>query len=455
VVILHRRGWRRMLPWFGGMALLSALTAGYLIFVYGAFSLDNRESNKFKSVGLEYMLSPARNLDNLYFTIDQSIGFALFVVALLAGFAAYRYSHRRGWPLIHAGWLGVLLPFILGCIMLTSSVDVLSQTDPKWFRIRYTLPIIAALTVTWAGALAQGVVTLRAALRSTQGQRVLPALLMVVVALGFSVPALQANIAAAQRFAVMHGKEIIWTWSDLNLPPEGKILTAPDSVLSDLWNRPYSGYNGRTSFDWVYDEDPAHATPRDFRDQGVAYVAATSEDLNGIFKTPAEQDFFSQLLLLKIIPPGPEVNFTTYFYRMLPPQQAADAVFGGQIALVGYDLSATHLKPGETLTVRPFWQALRTPTDNYSLFVHLRPADSPQPVAQYDGAPTSDRRLTLTWDDPGETLIGTQAVLTLPADLPPGDYTLVLGLYDFVSGARLTLADGTNAFEVGTVTVTG
>lgn len=450
LVLLRRRGWRRMLPWLAGMALVSALTASYLIFVHGAFSLDNREANKFKDVGLEYMLSPLRNLDNLHFTVDQSVGFGLFLVTLAAGTAAYLYSRRRKWPTFNARWLIVLLPFIFGCILLTSSVDVISQTAPKWFRIRYTVPVMPALTVIWAAALVQTVFTLRQMLA---GARLVPALLLAAAALVFSLPALAANLAEAQRFAQTHGLETIWTWSDASLPPDGKILTARGSAISDLWNRPYSGYNGVTSFEWVFDDHPAHTSPRDFFDQGVVYLAATSDDLAGLFAEPAIQDFLSQLMLLKVVPPGPGVEHSTYFYRMIPPQQAADALFGDQIALIGYDLSADEVKAGETLTLRPYWQAQRTPDNNFSMFIHLLPADSHQPAAQFDGPPASERRLPLTWDDPDEKLIGTTAIITLPADLPAGDYRLTLGLYDFMTGTRLTLADGRDHFEIAAIHV--
>ena len=102
-----------------------------------------------------------------------------------------------------------------------------------------------------------------------------------------------------------------------------------------------------------------------------------------------------------------------YFYRMLPPQFDADVTFGGQIRLDGYDLSADTLAAGETLTFRPYWRIEQPPTANYSMFIHLYRADDEtrQPIAQWDGAPTTPQRLTVTWDDPDELYIGADAVL--------------------------------------------
>ncbi len=59
---------------------------------------------------------------------------------------------------------------------------------------------------------------------------------------------------------------------------------------------------------------------------------------------------------------------------------------------------------------------------------------------------------------PGETLVETVA-LPLPADLPPGAYTLALGLYDENSMERLTVTgapDGPyNQITLGLVQVIG
>ncbi|MEL7234397.1 MAG: hypothetical protein AAGK74_07875, partial [Chloroflexota bacterium] len=42
VYLLRVRGWRKLLPWVGVLAVISAVTAGYLVFGYGALSLENQ-----------------------------------------------------------------------------------------------------------------------------------------------------------------------------------------------------------------------------------------------------------------------------------------------------------------------------------------------------------------------------------------------------------------------------
>jgi hypothetical protein len=116
--------------------------------------------------------------------------------------------------------------------------------------------------------------------------------------------------------------------------------------------------------------------------------------------------------------------------------------FGDRIKLVGYDGDAGRAERGKPLTLRFYWQELATPEDNYSLFIHLLPLDGDVPLAQADGAPGSDVRPTLTWNDPSETLISQPFALNIPPDLPAGEYRLKIGLYNYETGARLPVRDG-------------
>ncbi len=61
-------------------------------------------------------------------------------------------------------------------------------------------------------------------------------------------------------------------------------------------------------------------------------------------------------------------------------------------------------------------------------------------LAQRDFSPAGEARLPLTWQYPGETLIGPAQTLALPPDLPPGRYVVRLGLYNYVTGERLRVS---------------
>jgi hypothetical protein len=111
------------------------------------------------------------------------------------------------------------------------------------------------------------------------------------------------------------------------------------------------------------------------------------------------------------------------------PQQAVDALFGDGIRLVGTDLED---RPTELALVL-YWQALEPVEGRFKIFVHLIGEGGPSDIrAQADVFPHLP---TSSWV-PGEYL-SDRVVLDLPADLPPGRYTLLLGLYDNATGGRL------------------
>ncbi len=436
-VLIWRRRWRA-LPWIAGMGVVSAGTAGWLVFVHKALELDNRESEAFYESGLANMLSLTRNLDNLAYTLSESIGVWTFALTLLAGVVAYVVARRRGASTIDLRWLALLLPYMLANLMLTSSVDILRTWEPHWYRVRYTLPTATGLMVLWALAAAQVVLALR-------GRRWLARAVPVTLALVVGIPSVAVNVANARAWAEPHTFERIWAWADATLPADGDFLLASRGNLEDVWNRPWSGYNGTPSFDWAFTDTPYDRPPEDWFAEGFRYFAATEDDMVMIYNDPAMDPWLDQLYPIKTIPGGVGVPSDATFYRLMPPQTETDALFGGEIALVGYDLSDATPAPGDVLALRLYWQAVQRPTINLSLFVHLIPAGETTPAVQIDGSPVSEKRLPLTWDDPDEVLLG-EIALALPPDLPPGEYTLALGLYDFTTGVRWSLADGTDAF---------
>jgi hypothetical protein len=100
---------------------------------------------------------------------------------------------------------------------------------------------------------------------------------------------------------------------------------------------------------------------------------------------------------------------------------------------------------GGTLSVVFHWEALETARQDYSLFVHLLNAKG-QIAAQSDGYPRSGSDSTTSWKE-GETIVDPWQI-SLPADLPEGDYTLSVGWYDWQTGDRVLMADGADAWTL-------
>ncbi len=127
-----------------------------------------------------------------------------------------------------------------------------------------------------------------------------------------------------------------------------------------------------------------------------------------------------------------------------PPRTPLPNVnFGQQIALLGLDLPAMPLRPGQTLDFRLHWQALAPIAENYVVFAHLLDAAG-NLQAQQDTAPLQGRYPTSWWDT-NEIVIDSHTI-PVPSDLAPGRYTLRLGLYQPDSGQRLALENSSEDF---------
>jgi hypothetical protein len=138
-----------------------------------------------------------------------------------------------------------------------------------------------------------------------------------------------------------------------------------------------------------------------------------------------------------------------------PPQPLREisigATFGNMIVL---ERAATlpAVQPGGVLPVILRWQATQPVTADYHVFVHLLNAGGER-VAQSDGQPALWTRPTSGWSV-GKAIEDRHG-LSLPADLLPGDYTLIVGLYTPSDGARLLVAGGSDHALLTTIQVDG
>ena len=125
--------------------------------------------------------------------------------------------------------------------------------------------------------------------------------------------------------------------------------------------------------------------------------------------------------------------------------------FGDQIELAGF--AATTAKPGESLDVSLYWQALQPIDDDYVVFVHVLNGAG-ELAANHDGRPENGRFPTTSWL-PGIVIPDTHTII-LPDDLPPGDYQLKAGLYRPETGERLAAvtADGISPADSAAILTT-
>lgn len=128
--------------------------------------------------------------------------------------------------------------------------------------------------------------------------------------------------------------------------------------------------------------------------------------------------------------------------RMTPPPMrhtlAAKLGEQGGVQLLGYDLAKESVAPGESLSLTLYWQCEAALPISYSVFAHV--ADSGGKIwGQRDGVPVEGARPTNSWRI-GEIIADTYQIPLKP-ETPPGDYQMLVGMYDLISMQRLAASD--------------
>jgi hypothetical protein len=181
-----------------------------------------------------------------------------------------------------------------------------------------------------------------------------------------------------------------------------------------------------------------------WRGQHLLYLPATLEDGDYTWELTLLPIYQSTSLPTTIHITAPTRTFT-------PPtlSHALTATLGSLATLVGFDIGAEALHPADILTVTLAWRAEAETRTSYNVFLHLVAPDGTL-AAQSDGIPAGWTRPTTGWL-PGEYVTDVRT-LTLPADAPPGSYTLLTGLYD-TAGDRLATSEGQDAIYLIEVAV--
>lgn len=185
------------------------------------------------------------------------------------------------------------------------------------------------------------------------------------------------------------------------------LLWVPDEIVSDEYEVPVSGAAPPGIY-WLdvglYPADqPGRSLPLVVEGQAI--------DQSGVRLGP-----------VKVGGPPPGVVLS-----QVEPQQPRDIQFGEIFTLLGFDVNQT----GSELNLTLYWRAEAAPPVDYTVFVHsLDEADAV--IAQADGPPAGGRYPTSLWEA-GEIVRSEHRL----ADLPPGAYRLLVGLYQADSGARL------------------
>lgn len=129
----------------------------------------------------------------------------------------------------------------------------------------------------------------------------------------------------------------------------------------------------------------------------------------------------------------------TRVFERPPIQHRLEARLGEHVEFLGYDLESRLVEAGGTIDLVLYWQALQETQLSYTVFIHLLD-DEGEIRAQGDGLPCAGTRLTSGWMQ-REVILDAHEV-SLGEDVAPGRYSLIWGMYDARTGARLPVFDG-------------
>jgi uncharacterized membrane protein len=111
---------------------------------------------------------------------------------------------------------------------------------------------------------------------------------------------------------------------------------------------------------------------------------------------------------------------------------------GEHISLVGYNVVPGSPSVDEAILVRLYWRSDGQVSEDWTVFAHLVDADQ-RIVAQHDGQPDRARYPTSQWLE-GEIVEDEHLLVPAPG-YDPGEYSLVVGMYDLETGERVPAYD--------------
>ncbi|MFQ5595176.1 MAG: glycosyltransferase family 39 protein [Anaerolineae bacterium] len=337
--------------------------------------------------------------------------------------------------------------FLLTWLVVMTVPAFLAQYGPAAKRAIGTLPA-AVMLVALGTLVAWDWVRRWAAGRSAAWARTLPAAAAILIGAGF----VYTGVATYCDYFIVWGQNPdLFTHFEAGESAIGKYVgqlpaleqvyispvppNHPSVVFNSQEREGLKGYNGRVCV--VAPERTAHDTmwvivPRD--DKNSLDLLARYYPQGGIVgKGPLHYN--EPFFLAYEVAAGIEAH--------VEPAHPLRADFDNQIQLLGYDLASFTYRPGDTLQLFLYYRRLGQIEKDYTVSTQLlgphNPATNGPLWAQDDSEPCRRFYPTSTWDE-GE-VVRDQYTIPIPAETPPGDYQLIMGLYDWQTLERLPVLD--------------
>jgi len=419
--VLHRSRSERSASWIDLAVVLSALAGTLLL------CLSTVDSRAF----IDWVIKS--NYDAISQRLSSNIGsnFRLMIahLATMEGLVAFAVTSsllvcatsigRRRSTVLASWWLGAFVTLLL--------------CSPTWPH--YLILLTPPLFITAGG----GIGTLHQWMTTNQGDRPRAVWLRASLAIG--------AITAGTLFVVQSipnlAHELTWRygeWSEASLAAQRLIRreTAPGTYIAT--DDPFLAFNaGRLILPSLAEGSFKQITTGRLRPQDVVrevleyqtplvfFATGQIEHLPGfeqwVAAAAAERFDVGDARAYLLNPSLPDV-----------PLSPSPSRVGTDIELIGYQLSSTVLRAGESLTATLIWETKLEVPEDYHVFVHLVNAHG-QLVGQHDSPPLMGCLPTSSW--PTETRIPDLHPIQLQPDLAPGEYLVVAGMYRWPSVEQL------------------
>jgi len=340
-------------------------------------------------------------------------------IAVLIGIALLLWRDDERKPGARAAgllWLSFVVPYLL--LLLSQSTHFLRNFIPLFVLCMLPIGVAGAWLIAWLGA---------------RAPRWRP-LVVVAVLLLLLLPSAAQTLVYTQRLGQGDTRVQMLDWLGTHVPPGARIAAELKPLPGPL-DSPWVAVGALPEHDLAW-----------YRRQGYAFLIGSSDQWRRWAVPDAYQRFATSRPVAEFGGATPRDMFGPHLViyatglaaEDVPARLTSDVRIGGARLLgsaIGTldGLAAPELKAGYSLSLRTFWQVEQPFTADYFIFVHVLNAAG-QTVAQRDAPPWQGRFPTSSWR-PG-TLIVDLNDLPLPADLPSGDYTLVVGMFDPATGAH-------------------
>jgi hypothetical protein len=324
---------------------------------------------------------------------------------------------------------------LLAWIVIFSVPMALSELAPMFRRWVGILPAEAILIAVGAVTLAQ-IMQERAPANRLRSFGPMAIAALLIISAGISIAtyfgpyASQPDLFYAYDVGIAQAARYIATQRDktIFLTPFDKFYEVVDITLAEAHHSPIQSYNGVACqvFPAVTQRETEWVVITEKDGETLPWISQVFPSARQVWQLDSPKGIYARALL---VPPHQTAQFE--------PEYRYHANLGGKIQLLGFNMKSS-LRAGKTLSVTLALQDTAPLDQEHKVFVHLLGAGDAV-LAQDDRLPCNFSLNQADWQ-PGNIVLEAYQ-LPIPAEMPRGEYRVVLGMYQPDLNLRLPVIE--------------